>query len=202
MNSQFRENVPIKNRYMGFEFMPPMIFPGYSQERALTLINSDRTYFKVTNWSNTLRYCLMIDSGPRDRYWSASAEGCRSGQGMFKFYPGILLDAEENIILALIVNDPHGQPVLMINSTFDTPRCPPKWAAMRKHVRKIIYSTIIRSKVVKVHPEFLNGFIASYNFVPTINQMQQLKRSITSEALNQHVSSSVRRQRAETVGDF
>ncbi len=200
--------MPIKTHYMGFRYNPGRPLrdsaPGRRStghvdlNNPLAMVRADNIYFKTTNWSHQLRNCLVPneDSGYRND-WFGNAQGARSGQGLFKFYPGILIDAEEDIILAIRVNAGSNHAILMINSSFDTPRCPIKWSPMRKHVRKMIYTAINErsTKVVKVSTEFLQGFKATYNFVPTIVQMEQIKRSVVHNGLDALGGNSRQRRR-------
>ncbi len=139
-------------------------------------------YSRSTNWSYAFSQAVMgnlDDSTPRARYQS-SISSCFSGRGRFLWKDRLLVEFASVLhILAMEIEDPLERKIYMVSDQFDTPKCPVRYKAMRKHWRKVMYGLIDHNvKIVKVPHSFLQQFKMQYNYVPKRAEIAQLEGSI------------------------
>jgi hypothetical protein len=153
---------------------------GMSPSQDSITVSISSTWHQSSNYSWGLRSSLA-----NHMRVTGSAQYCNSGGTKFTYQGGMIVESVSGMILTLPVLDPLGHILFMVSDQFDTPRHRRQWRAMRAHFRRAMYTIVndrVDVKMVKVPHNFLQKFKIQYNYVPTLKEMDILKKRIRGRA--------------------
>lgn len=172
-----------------YQGLVPTMFPknlGTIKGKAKTIyasrfaVSFGAPYSRSTSWSYAFHQAVLDDPNVNVHSYRSSISSCFSGRGRFLWKRKLLVEFASVLhILAMEVEDPLERKIYMVSDNFDTPKCPVRYKAMRKHWRKVMYRLIDQNvKIVKVPHSFLQQFKMQYNYVPKREEIAQLEGSI------------------------
>ena len=162
--------------------VPLVYIASWNSNRSETFPTSNHhTHFYSSNWSKDLRVTMVRNIATRNTYIK---NNIRSGLGKFLIYRGLLMDATNNNILFLLVQEGTGdtvKPFWLVSHLFDNPKCPNKYKNIRVHWRKYMNEVMDDGgKVIKIHHDELQKFMLKYTYVPTKKEIDILRVEILS----------------------
>jgi len=159
---------------------------GLTDEHKDFKIETSRGWYPSSNYSWILRDSIANKTSlalDHTRY-------CNSGGTTYIYRGGLIVDARSTHILTLPVINHLGNKMLLVNDTFDTPKCQQRWRAMRTHFRKAMHMIVEDKpnlKMVKVPHSFLQKFKIQYNYVPSRTAVINLHTRIIRDTIDESI---------------
>jgi len=134
-------------------------------------------YGQSSNWTWVMRRDVESMASTNQR------KACFSGIGSFMWIGPLILDGSNLQILTIAVRDGRGNLIYMVSDMFDTPKCPRQYKTFRMQWRKVMYNIVNSGhKIVKMPHRFMQKFKLEFNYVPSINEMAELKTEMLYNA--------------------